>query len=53
MKIFALLALATLPAFAQAGGKGKTEVTWYGHAAFVVKTRAARRWPSTRGSTTP
>ncbi len=38
MKIFALLALATLPAFAQAGGKGKTEVTWYGHAAFVVKT---------------
>src|SRR3954469_3266788 len=38
MKIFALLALASLPAFAQAGGKGKTEVTWYGHAAFVVKT---------------
>src|SRR6266850_1699693 len=38
MKIFALLALAALPAFAQAGGKGKTEVTWYGHAAFVVKT---------------
>jgi len=38
MKIFALLALAAFPAFAQAGGKGKTEVTWYGHAAFVVKT---------------
>src|SRR5436190_1868143 len=38
MKTFALLALAALPAFAQAGGKGKTEVTWYGHAAFVVKT---------------
>ena len=38
MKIFALLALAALPAFAQAAGKGKTEVTWYGHAAFVVKT---------------
>ena len=38
MKIFALLALAALPAFAQAGDKGKTEVTWYGHAAFVVKT---------------
>ena len=38
MKTFALLALAALPAFAQAAGKGKTEVTWYGHAAFVVKT---------------
>src|SRR3954471_294830 len=38
MKIFALLAFAALPAFAQAQGKGKTEVTWYGHAAFVVKT---------------
>src|SRR5438067_1223750 len=38
MKIFALLLLATVPAFAQAAAKGKTEVTWYGHAAFVVKT---------------
>ena len=38
MKTFALLALAALPAFAQGAGKGKTEVTWYGHAAFVVKT---------------
>src|SRR2546427_12984507 len=38
MKIFALLTLAAVPAFAQAGAKGKTEVTWYGHAAFVVKT---------------
>src|SRR3989449_3190331 len=37
MKIFALLLLATVPAFAQAAAKGKTEVTWYGHAAFVVK----------------
>ncbi len=40
MKIFALLSLAVLPAFAQGAGKGKTEVTWYGHAAFVVKTPA-------------
>ena len=38
MKIFAFLAFAVLPAIAQAQGKGKTEVTWYGHAAFVVKT---------------
>src|SRR3954452_1820460 len=38
MKIVALLAFAALPAFAQAEGKGKTEVTWYGHAAFVIKT---------------
>src|SRR2546423_2975505 len=38
MKIFVLLLLATVPAFAQAAAKGKTEVTWYGHAAFVVKT---------------
>src|SRR5947209_18893067 len=38
MKIFALLTLAAVPAFAQAAAKGKTEVTWYGHAAFVVKT---------------
>src|ERR1700737_2986533 len=38
MNICAPLAPAALPAFAQAGGKGKTEVTWYGHAAFVVKT---------------
>src|SRR6266481_8719701 len=38
MKTFALLALAALPAFAQGAAKGKTEVTWYGHAAFVVKT---------------
>src|SRR4051812_27006229 len=38
MRIAALVALAALPAFAQAEGKGKTEVTWYGHAAFVIKT---------------
>lgn len=39
MRIFALLlALFASPAFAQGKGKGKTEVTWYGHAAFVVKT---------------
>ena len=38
MKTFVLLALAALPAFAQGAAKGKTEVTWYGHAAFVVKT---------------
>ena len=37
MKMLALLSLAALPAFAQGAGKGKTEVTWYGHAAFVVK----------------
>jgi len=40
MRIFALFALLAVPAFAQGGGKGKTEVTWYGHAAFVVKTPA-------------
>src|SRR4051812_29729995 len=38
MRIFALLLLASIPAFAQTGAKGKTAVTWYGHAAFVVKT---------------
>jgi L-ascorbate metabolism protein UlaG (beta-lactamase superfamily) len=38
MKICALLLLAAAPAFAQGAAKGKTEVTWYGHAAFVVKT---------------
>jgi L-ascorbate metabolism protein UlaG (beta-lactamase superfamily) len=38
MRIFALLLLASIPAFAQSGAKGKTAVTWYGHAAFVVKT---------------
>jgi L-ascorbate metabolism protein UlaG (beta-lactamase superfamily) len=38
MKTFVLLALAALPAFAQGNAKGKTEVTWYGQAAFVVKT---------------
>jgi L-ascorbate metabolism protein UlaG (beta-lactamase superfamily) len=39
MRIFALLlALCAAPAFAQGKGAGKTEVTWYGHAAFVVKT---------------
>jgi L-ascorbate metabolism protein UlaG (beta-lactamase superfamily) len=38
MRIFALVALFAVPAFAQGGAKGKTEVTWYGHAAFVVKT---------------
>ncbi len=32
------LALAALPALALAQARGKTEVTWYGHAAFVVKT---------------
>src|SRR5258706_12660938 len=40
MKIAALLALPALladPVFGQTA-KGKTEVTWYGHAAFVVKT---------------
>jgi L-ascorbate metabolism protein UlaG (beta-lactamase superfamily) len=29
--------MAAAPAFAQGAGKSKTEVTWYGHAAFVVK----------------
>jgi L-ascorbate metabolism protein UlaG (beta-lactamase superfamily) len=38
MKIAALLAIAAVPAFAQTQVKGKTEVTWYGHAAFMVKT---------------
>lgn len=37
MKIFALLSLLAIPALGQTT-KGKTEVTWYGHAAFVVKT---------------
>lgn len=37
MKILALLSLLAVPALAQTA-KGKTEVTWYGHAAFVVKT---------------
>jgi L-ascorbate metabolism protein UlaG (beta-lactamase superfamily) len=37
MKIFALLSLLAVPALGQTT-KGKTEVTWYGHAAFVVKT---------------
>ena len=37
-KLFALLTVAALPAFSQGAGKGKTEVTWYGHAAFVIKT---------------
>src|ERR1700676_3593461 len=36
MRIFVLLALVAVPAFGQMT-KGKTEVTWYGHAAFVVK----------------
>jgi L-ascorbate metabolism protein UlaG (beta-lactamase superfamily) len=45
--LFALLVAVPLAAAAQAGAKpaapaggakGKTEVTWYGHAAFVVKT---------------
>jgi L-ascorbate metabolism protein UlaG (beta-lactamase superfamily) len=31
-------ALAAVPLLALAQDKGKTEVTWYGHAAFVVKT---------------
>jgi L-ascorbate metabolism protein UlaG (beta-lactamase superfamily) len=31
-------ALAVFPLVALAQGKGKTEVTWYGHSAFVVKT---------------
>ncbi len=38
MKIYALLAVLAVPAIAQPAAKGKTEVTWYGHAAFVVKT---------------
>jgi len=40
MRIYALLLLLAAPAFAQAetpAAKGKTELTWYGHAAFVVK----------------
>ncbi len=37
MKIVALLSLLAVPAFGQTA-KGKTDVTWYGHAAFVVKT---------------
>ena len=40
MRIFALLSLLAAPLLAQpapSGGK-KAEVTWYGHAAFVVKT---------------
>lgn len=38
MKIFcaALLSLSAIPAFGQTA-KGKTEITWYGHAAFVIK----------------
>lgn len=36
MNIFALLSLLAVPALGQTT-KGKTEVTWYGHAAFVVK----------------
>src|SRR5260370_28155973 len=38
MKIYTLLALLAAPALAHPAAKGKTEVTWYGHAAFVVKT---------------
>ena len=40
MKIFALLSLLAVPALGQTtkAAAGKTEVTWYGHAAFVVKT---------------
>src|SRR5512144_881404 len=36
----AVLAIAPLAALAQGkpAGGGKTEVTWYGHAAFVVRT---------------
>ena len=37
MKIFALLSLLAIPALGQTT-KGKTEITWYGHAAFVIKT---------------
>ena len=37
MRIAALLAMLAVPAFGQTA-KGKTEVTWYGQAAFVVKT---------------
>jgi L-ascorbate metabolism protein UlaG (beta-lactamase superfamily) len=33
----AALALLATPALAQ-GAKGKTELTWYGHAAFVIRT---------------
>lgn len=32
------VALAVLPSVTLAQSKGKTEVTWYGHSAFVVKT---------------
>ena len=38
MKMLAFLTLVALPALAQNAAKGKTEVTWYGHAAFTVKS---------------
>lgn len=36
-----------------AAAGGKTQVTWYGHAAFTVKTPQGRCSPSTPGSRTP
>jgi len=33
-----LVGLLVLPLAAAAQGKGKTEITWYGHAAFLVRT---------------
>jgi len=38
--VIPLLAALALPLAAAAQAKGRTEVTWYGHAAFVVKTPA-------------
>ena len=37
-RLAALTAALLLPALALAQGKGKVELTWYGHAAFGVKT---------------
>ncbi len=37
-RLGALVAALLLPALALAQGKGKVEITWYGHAAFQVKT---------------
>lgn len=36
--VVAVAALFGTAALGQAGGKGQTEVTWWGHAAFVIKT---------------
>lgn len=40
MRIFALLSLLSAPLLAQPAGSGarKTQITWYGHAAFIVTT---------------